>query len=77
MITAVFAATGLLAAACQSSGTPTSKAGSTKAAASPAAPQAQLAISPADGSHNVKPDQGVTVTATNGKISIVTVTSQG
>ena len=77
MITVVLAATGLLAVACQNSGAAPAGKASGRAAASPAVPPAHLAISPADGARNVKPEHGVTVTATDGKISNVTVTSHG
>ncbi len=76
-VTAVAVSVGLLAAACQGSAkTPNAQPGG-KAASSPAAPQAQLSITPANGSRNAKPDHGVTVLATGGKITNVTVTSGG
>jgi lipoprotein-anchoring transpeptidase ErfK/SrfK len=79
MITAVSVAAGLFAAACQSSGGTAAgqQPGSGKGQASPAAAQDQLLITPADGSRNVNPEQGVTVKATDGKIGNVTVVSHG
>jgi len=71
-------AVGLFAAACQSPATTASgPAHAGQASASPAVPRAQLSVTPANGSRGVKPDGGVTVSASNGKISNVTVTSKG
>jgi lipoprotein-anchoring transpeptidase ErfK/SrfK len=79
MITVMSVSLGLFAAACQStpSGSNAQQPGGGKASATPATPAAQLAITPANGSHNAKPDHGVKVLATGGKISNVTVTSGG
>ena len=77
-ITAVAVAAGLLAAACQSSGgTAAGQQAGSKAPASPAAPLAHLSVTPADGSRNVKPEHGVTVKVTDGKLSNVSVVSRG
>jgi len=65
-------AVGLLAAACQSAAG-TAGGGGTQAPKSPPANPVQISITPAAGSHNVNPSQGITVTATGGKIRNVTV----
>jgi lipoprotein-anchoring transpeptidase ErfK/SrfK len=71
---------GLAAAACSGGGgggtssRPHAGTGGSKTA-SPG--QATLSITPASGSANVSPAQGITVTATQGKISGVTVTTSG
>ena len=71
---------GLAAAACSGGGgggtssRPHAGTGGSKTA-SPG--QATLSITPASGSANVRPAQGITVTATQGKISGVTVTTSG
>lgn len=77
MVTAACVAAGLLAAACQSAGGGTAATGQQAGARNPAPPAAQLSITPADGSRNVRPDHSVEVTVRNGKISNVTVTSHG
>jgi lipoprotein-anchoring transpeptidase ErfK/SrfK len=69
---------GLLSTACQgSASTAAGGSGGTTPAASTSASAAQLTISPADGSKNVSPGGGVTVTAADGKISSVTVATAG
>ncbi|MGH3158748.1 MAG: Ig-like domain-containing protein, partial [Streptosporangiaceae bacterium] len=66
----------LAVAACSGSGSPVaSPKSSTKP--TPAASLAGLTISPASGSTDTAPDQGITVTASRGKIDHVTVTSGG
>src|ERR1022692_3374783 len=47
------------------------------AKASPATPAAQMSITPGNGSKNVNPSEGVTVTAKTGKIKTVTATAGG
>ncbi|GAB3592025.1 Ig-like domain-containing protein [Angustibacter peucedani] len=56
-------------------GTPSGSA--TSSASTPAAPPAELEISPADGASKVRPDAEVTVTATSGTITKVSVKSAG
>jgi lipoprotein-anchoring transpeptidase ErfK/SrfK len=77
---ALTAAAGLLVAACSSgSGGPSGPAGGSPSG-SPSASQSadsQLTISPANGTHQVKPDAGITVTAAQGKITNVTVKTAG
>ena len=46
-------------------------------AATQAASRAQLSITPADGSKNVRPDRGIAVTSAHGKITSVTVATVG
>ena len=69
--------TALLASACSS--TTTTKPSATQVSASASAKAAQLAaevqITPANGSKNVNPSNGITVNAANGKVTKVTVTS--
>jgi lipoprotein-anchoring transpeptidase ErfK/SrfK len=60
--------------ACSGGGLPAAK---TKAKAKPAAASAGLAISPANGTTNAAPDQGITVTASRGTIDHVTVKAGG
>ena len=75
-VIAVTGAAALLAAACSSA--PSHQAGGTTGHSSPSAPPpAQLAITPADGTRHVNPSKGITVTASQGKISNVTVTTGG
>jgi lipoprotein-anchoring transpeptidase ErfK/SrfK len=86
-IIAVCAVAGLLSTAC--AGSPGGgksamgggvTAGSTAgrgSTASPAVNPAQVSISPANGSRDASPSQGVTVTAAQGKITGVTVTAAG
>jgi lipoprotein-anchoring transpeptidase ErfK/SrfK len=71
------AALSLLAAtACSGSAAPAgTQARQTPAAAGAAA--ARLTISPANGTKNAAPDQGITVTATHGKLGHVSVTAHG
>jgi lipoprotein-anchoring transpeptidase ErfK/SrfK len=70
---AVCCAAGLVASACSGGGT---TAGG-KHGASPAATGLQVSITPANGSGNAAPNQGITVTAAEGKLSKVTVTTSG
>jgi lipoprotein-anchoring transpeptidase ErfK/SrfK len=76
-IAVTVAATALLASACSS--TTTTKPSATQVSASASAKAAQLAaevqITPANGSKNVNPSNGITVNAANGKVTKVTVTS--
>jgi lipoprotein-anchoring transpeptidase ErfK/SrfK len=78
-VIAVCAVAGLLSAACSASagGSTGSGSGSTGSSSTPAASSSsgtsQLTISPANGSKDVKPGQGVTVTAASGKITHVSV----
>jgi lipoprotein-anchoring transpeptidase ErfK/SrfK len=67
---------GLVTTACQSGGGMSSSAG-TSPAAGQAAGGTQLTITPANGSANVRPDQGIAVTAAQGKITSVGVTAAG
>ncbi len=73
------AAAALLATACQGSGPAASKLNSTAVSSRPAATVAQyLRISPAAGSKNASPSDGITVTGLRGgKISAVTVKTSG
>jgi len=75
------AAVGLLASACSSSPpqTPAQASASASAAASASASLAasELKITPANGSHDASPSAGITVTATKGKVTNVTVSSPG
>jgi len=68
---AVICAAGVLAAACQSSGD--SAGGTTEGGTSPTS-GVTLSFSPATGSGAVNPAKGITVTATGGKLTAVTVT---
>jgi lipoprotein-anchoring transpeptidase ErfK/SrfK len=77
-IMAVFGIVSLFAAACSSTAANSKGAGQQpgQAAGSPtASPAAQVTVSPANGTTNAKPNQGVSVTATAGKITNVTVTT--
>ncbi|HEY2579509.1 MAG TPA: Ig-like domain-containing protein [Streptosporangiaceae bacterium] len=66
----------LAAAACSGGSSPGhAKPGTTPT--KPAAASAGLSISPANGARSAAPDQGVTVTASRGKIGHVTVTAAG
>ena len=70
---AICCAGGLVASACSGGGTtPAGQHG-----ASPAATGLQVSITPANGSGSVAPNQGITVTAAQGKLSKVTVTTSG
>jgi lipoprotein-anchoring transpeptidase ErfK/SrfK len=74
---AVICAAGILAAACQSS---SGSGGGTKGGAgtsTPPANTAQLSITPASGSTGANPRKGITVTASKGTITSVTVTGDG
>lgn len=68
----IAAATLALAAACSSGA-----ASSQKAKAAPVIPAAQVTITPASGSKDVKPGAGITVTAARGKLTNVTVHTSG
>jgi lipoprotein-anchoring transpeptidase ErfK/SrfK len=78
---AAAAAVGLLASACSSSPPLTPAQASASASASARAHAAlaasELKITPADGSRGVSPSAGITVTATQGKVTSVTVSSPG
>ena len=74
-IAAIPGALTLLAAAACSSGAAPSRAQTQQHGASAAA--ARLSISPADGTRNAAPDQGITVTASHGKLGHVTVIAHG
>jgi len=73
------AATALLATACSSAAPAKPSTAQVKASASAHAAQlaADLQITPANGSKNVDPANSVTVSATNGKVTKVTVSSAG
>jgi lipoprotein-anchoring transpeptidase ErfK/SrfK len=77
---AVICAVGLLAAACQSStgaagGPSTGTKSTSKGTPSPSkTPSTGITITPADGSHNVNPAGGITVTSSQGQLKNVTVT---
>jgi len=71
---------GLLAAACSAGTSGTASPGHHDAGASSSASSAAaslLSISPANGTANASPGQGVTVTATRGKLTSVSVTAAG
>ena len=73
-IVAVFGLLSLLAAACSSS--PATKGGGQhqQAGGSPSAPPpAQVTITPADGSTHARPNKGISVDVSSGKITAVTV----
>jgi len=77
---AAVAAIGLLASAC--GGPPPTPAqarasASASAQASAARAASELKITPANGSHGVNPAAGITVSATQGKVTNVTVSSPG
>jgi lipoprotein-anchoring transpeptidase ErfK/SrfK len=78
-IVAVFGIVALFAAACSSPAGGSKGGGqSGQAAATPSAsPAAQVTVTPANGTTNAKPNQGVSVSVTSGKISNVTVTHGG
>jgi lipoprotein-anchoring transpeptidase ErfK/SrfK len=84
--TAAAAAIGLLVAACgggSSGHTPSVSAGQSKAQAAASASAraamlaAELKITPSNGSHDVDPSGGISVTATKGKVTNVTVKTSG
>ena len=69
---------GLVTTACSGGGgTPATSSAGGKHAASPASAGLQVSITPGNGSSNVQPGQGITVTAAHGKLSSVTVTTAG
>ena len=75
---AICGALGLATTACTGGGGSSSApsgGGHHTASPSPASPQ--LSITPANGSTNVQPGQGITVTAAHGKLSDVTATTAG
>ncbi len=81
---AAIAAIGLLASACSSgakapavSPSQSRAQASASASAHAAALAKDLKITPANGSHNVDPSAGITVTAVKGKVTNVTVTPAG
>jgi lipoprotein-anchoring transpeptidase ErfK/SrfK len=77
---AAVAATGLLASACGGSPqTPAQASASASASARASAAQAasELKIAPANGSRGASPSAGITVSATQGKVTNVTVSSPG
>jgi lipoprotein-anchoring transpeptidase ErfK/SrfK len=72
------AAIGLSAAACSGgSAGPSAQASSSASAKAHATPAADLKITPANGSRGVSPSRGITVTATTGQVTNVTVTTSG
>jgi len=76
-IMAVFGIVSLFAAACTSSAGSKAGGGSagTASSAPSASPAAAVTITPADGTRNAKPNKGISVVATSGKITNVTVTT--
>ena len=72
---AAAAAIGLSVAACSGTSTQASPPASATAHATP--PAAELKITPTNGSQGVSPSRGVTVTATAGRVTNVTVTTSG
>lgn len=77
---ALLAATALGLSACQdatSSSAAAPAASTSTTSSSPTPEPAQLRITPADGATNVHPDQPVTVTATTGTLSSVTLADSG
>jgi lipoprotein-anchoring transpeptidase ErfK/SrfK len=71
---AILAGLGLLATACQAAPGGGSGGGGTEPAThSPSAAAFRLSIVPANGARNIRPDHGITVTASGGTISTVTV----
>jgi lipoprotein-anchoring transpeptidase ErfK/SrfK len=73
--TAAAAAIGLSVAACSGPSAQVSPSASATAHATPRA--TELKITPANGSGGVSPSQGITVTATEGRVTNVTVTASG
>jgi len=75
VVAAAVAATALLATACSGAAAPKPTPAQSKASAKAQASHlaAELRITPADGGKNVKPGDGVTVTALDGKVTSVTV----
>src|ERR1017187_6002618 len=77
-ITAIPGAAGMFIAACGSGGhSGQAEQAGPHVKASPATPAAQVSITPGNGSKNVNPSDGVTVTAKTGKIKTVTATAGG
>jgi len=78
-VVAAAAAIALLASGCSGGAPPKPAAAQSKAAAKAAAARisAELRISPANGARDVNPTHGITVTATDGKVTNVTVKSSG
>ncbi|MGD0375618.1 MAG: Ig-like domain-containing protein [Streptosporangiaceae bacterium] len=76
-IAATCAIAGLLLTACASGGSGAAPGGASAAASASRAAGGQLSITPANGSTQARPDQGITVTAAHGKITNVTVSTAG
>ena len=75
---AICGALGIVTAACSGGGGASTSSGSGgQHAASPAPSGAAVSITPANGSSDVQPGQGITVTAARGKLASVTVTTAG
>jgi lipoprotein-anchoring transpeptidase ErfK/SrfK len=75
-IMAVVGIVSLLAAACSSTHAPNGAGQHQQAAGSPSAPPpAQVTITPADGNTHARPNKGISVKVSSGKISNVTVTA--
>ena len=80
---AICGALGLVTAACSGGGgnggssSSSAPGGGGHQAASPTPASTQLSITPANGSTNVQPGQGITVTAAHGKLSNVAVSTAG
>jgi len=75
---AICGALGLVTAACTGGGGSSSASGGGSHQTGSSAPAStQVSITPANGSTNAQPGQGITVTATHGKLSNVTVTTAG
>jgi lipoprotein-anchoring transpeptidase ErfK/SrfK len=73
--TAAAAAIGLSVAACSGPSAQVSPSASASAHATP--PVTELKITPANGSSGVSPSRGITVTATEGRVTNLTVTASG
>jgi len=73
VIAAICGVLGLVTTACSGGGTGSSGSSAGQAASS----GVQLSFTPANGSKNAQPGQGITVTAARGKLSNVTVTTAG
>jgi lipoprotein-anchoring transpeptidase ErfK/SrfK len=76
-IAAICVALGLLATACQASGSAGQAAGASAAATATKPSGPQLTFRPATGSRHANPSKGITVTAAHGKITNVTVRTAG
>ena len=74
IVAAICGVLGLVIAACSGGGSSSSGGSAAKPTASSGV---QLSFAPANGSKNAVPSQGITVTAAQGKLSDVTVTSAG